>query len=546
MLSTVLLIDEEGPTRDLWRHALRATGWRVCVSSSVEHGLASCPIPSVVIAAARVLHRSTQDDRQALEQLIARSKALPFLLEERSGAARREEHALLGNAERLSRPLSPGTLVQQVRAACASRGLPVPTFERRRVLVADDDPLQRRLLHVQLAQLGFLVLSAADGAQALDSVQLESPVAVIADTLMPRLDGFSLAFTVRQDPRFARTLMVLSHPVEPTELDLRLAQNVGAFRLVKRDPDAEPLLLSLLEGLDSAARHESAPLEPAPLPELEEHLFGVIRQLERQVVLHEQTEHSLRMSEKRAQQAVFARDEFIAIAAHELRTPLTAMQLHLQGWRRRTAESHEESSLEPSALTLAQRTIASVERGVRRLSTLVSVLLDASHSERAVPLTLQTVELGAVLALAVERARDAAERAGCELKFVREGDAPLLIRADSERLEQVVDRLLGNAFKFGHGAPIEVRLTSDGNDACFSVRDHGVGIPPGELSRIFGRFERAASTEHYGGLGLGLYLVDQIVRAHGGAVSATSAPGAGSTFTVRLPCTEPVQLGLRA
>jgi signal transduction histidine kinase len=103
------------------------------------------------------------------------------------------------------------------------------------------------------------------------------------------------------------------------------------------------------------------------------------------------------------------------------------------------------------------------------------------------------------------------------------------------RIEQVVSNLLANALKYGDGKPIEVRVTRSDGWARLIVHDHGIGIGPDDLDRIFERFERAVSPRHYGGLGLGLYIARQIVEAHGGSISAHSEPGVGSTFTVALP-----------
>ena len=103
------------------------------------------------------------------------------------------------------------------------------------------------------------------------------------------------------------------------------------------------------------------------------------------------------------------------------------------------------------------------------------------------------------------------------------------------RLHQVVSNLLSNAIKFGAGKPIEISISGDASTVELTVRDYGIGIAPEDVQRIFGRFERAVSTRHFGGLGLGLFLSREIVDAHGGAIQVESSPGEGSTFAVRLP-----------
>ena len=105
----------------------------------------------------------------------------------------------------------------------------------------------------------------------------------------------------------------------------------------------------------------------------------------------------------------------------------------------------------------------------------------------------------------------------------------------SERIEQVLTNLLSNAMKFGEGRPIEVSVTATATDVCISVRDYGIGISPEDRARIFGRFERAVSTRHFGGLGLGLYISVQILRAHRGSLRVESEPGRGSCFIIDLP-----------
>ena len=110
---------------------------------------------------------------------------------------------------------------------------------------------------------------------------------------------------------------------------------------------------------------------------------------------------------------------------------------------------------------------------------------------------------------------------------------------DPARLDQVVTNLLSNAIKYGLGRPIDVTLISDGTTARLTVRDRGIGISPDERGRIFGRFERAVSDRHYGGFGLGLWIVRQIVEASGGVVRFESEPEHGTTFVVELPLSPP-------
>ncbi|MCP3136128.1 HAMP domain-containing histidine kinase [Pyxidicoccus sp. QH1ED-7-1] len=125
-------------------------------------------------------------------------------------------------------------------------------------------------------------------------------------------------------------------------------------------------------------------------------------------------------------------------------------------------------------------------------------------------------------------------QAGCTVRVDVPG--PLPGRWDSSRLDQVLVNLLTNAAKYGAGHPVVVEAAHEGEESVrLSVRDEGIGISEKDLPRLFGRFERAVSERHYGGLGLGLYISRQIVDAMGGRIDVESRPGVGSIFTVRLP-----------
>ena len=144
------------------------------------------------------------------------------------------------------------------------------------------------------------------------------------------------------------------------------------------------------------------------------------------------------------------------------------------------------------------------------------------------------MDLAALTRDTVGRMSEALARAGSEVKLL--ADATVPGKWDRVRLEQVVGNLLSNAAKYGRGQPVEVRVEQglDGR-ARLVVKDHGIGIAPEDQARIFERFERAVSVRHYGGFGIGLWIVREIVQALGGTIEVESALGKGATFTVTLP-----------
>jgi PAS domain S-box-containing protein len=231
---------------------------------------------------------------------------------------------------------------------------------------------------------------------------------------------------------------------------------------------------------------------------------------------------------ERAHEAVRLRDEFLSIASHELRTPLAALQLQLDGL----------AEVAPTLDSKVARRIARARQGSERLIALVDSLLDVSQlSASGLSLTTELVDLGALVSQQAATLAAVAADAGCEL-VVRSAGA-IIGSWDPVRIGQVIANLLGNAIKYGAGAPVTVQVWAVGADALLEVRDRGPGIAAEALARIFERFERAAPVRHYGGLGLGLYVAREIVVAHGGTVTAENDAGGGARFTVRLPRAAP-------
>lgn len=231
-----------------------------------------------------------------------------------------------------------------------------------------------------------------------------------------------------------------------------------------------------------------------------------------------------------AEQAVRIRDDFLSIASHELKTPITALHAALQTLERATRQGIS-GELAPERV---QRLLEIIDLQDKRLIKLVNDLLDVSRiSAGRLQLELEEVDLTAVVDDVVERFREEIVLSGCPLQIQAEG--PVVGLWDRSRIEQVVTNLLTNALKYGAGQAVTIALSADATAARLVVTDQGIGIAAEHLERIFGRFERVASPNHYGGVGLGLYIVHEIVAALGGTVGVVSAPGQGATFTVALP-----------
>ncbi|HSQ62706.1 MAG TPA: HAMP domain-containing sensor histidine kinase [Polyangiaceae bacterium] len=219
------------------------------------------------------------------------------------------------------------------------------------------------------------------------------------------------------------------------------------------------------------------------------------------------------------------RERFMGILAHDLKTPLATISL--------AADFLEKGeAVPPSTL----RHAATIKNSAHRMSRMISDLLDfaRSRSPEGLPVRPTQVDLGQLMASAVETLRSTQADRAIELRS--EGD--LTVRCDSDRALQVVTNLIENAFRYGSPErPVTVTVRGREKDVELAVHSWGAPIPADEIDTIFDPFRRGrgAVASAHGGLGLGLFVVDQIVKAHGGRVEVTSSEAEGTTFTTYWP-----------
>jgi hypothetical protein len=191
--------------------------------------------------------------------------------------------------------------------------------------------------------------------------------------------------------------------------------------------------------------------------------------------------------------------------------------------------------MQPEGLDERQRTKADrAARNAQRLSDLISALLDVSRiATGRLTLDPRSCELDVIIKDVVERLHEMATAAGCTVTLSLESG----IRGqwDPLRIGQVVVNLLSNAFKYAARSPVKIELAREGDIAVIRIEDRGPGIPEDALHRIFERFERAASSPQYGGMGIGLYVAREVVLAHGGTIEAVNRTEGGAVLVIRLP-----------
>jgi signal transduction histidine kinase len=251
-----------------------------------------------------------------------------------------------------------------------------------------------------------------------------------------------------------------------------------------------------------------------------------------QVVARQQTEQSreqIARSERELRRAMTLRDDFLTMASHELRTPLTTLGLEAEGLRR----SIEQAPRSDPALERWMHRAARLAGQAMRLEQLIEGMLDlAGLTGELSPGREEDLDLSDLARSVVERFREESQRARASITLLAE---PVSGRWERRRVERILTQLVGNALKFGADNPIDVAVGPVGERARIAIKDRGIGIQLEDQERIFGRFERAVPPEHYGGFGVGLWLVGELVKSMSGSVHVDSRPGEGATFVIELP-----------
>ncbi len=378
-----------------------------------------------------------------------------------------------------------------------------------RIVVADDNQDNRRLLVGILTGRGYLVIEAADGRQSLDAIDVSTPDLLLLDLRMPRTDGFFVLEALETRAAGFLPIIVIS---AATEREERIrALRLGAHEFVSKPIDAEELcvrvatLLELKTAREAMARHN--------------------QRLEYEVAIRTA---KLRSANERLKAASRHKDEFLSVVSHELRTPLTS----IAGAAANLADG-VGGTLRPAQQDL----LALVVQGANRLSGMVEDLLQVAELRAGrYALELNPTPFASLVDEALYRIGGHADAAGILLDAAVDVPEPVCI--DARRIFSVLGKLLDNAIRFTPaGGRVAVRAWCLGDSVQCEVADTGVGISPEALPGLFDLFRQLdmSTTREASGLGLGLALARAHVESHGGTISATSELGRGSRFTFTLP-----------
>jgi len=356
-----------------------------------------------------------------------------------------------------------------------------------RILIVDDNADMRAYITRQLASQ-WHVESAHDGLEALAAAQRMPPDLIVADVMMPRMDGLALVRALRADER-TRTIPIVL-------LSARAGEE------------------ATIEGLASGA--DDYLIKPFSANELQARVAAQlsVARLRQEALL-------------KAQAATRSREDTLAIVSHDLRTPLAAIRTAATLIKRVRLEGEQADRVRDRATM--------IERSVDAMDRLIADLLDISGLESGtLTIDKQPHAVGDIVAEIGELFGATAHEAGLSLS-IEVADGAVLVSVDRHRIVQVLSNLVGNALKFTPpGGRIRVCAASTRDGVQFQVIDTGPGIAAETMNHIFDRYWHS-SQEDRRGHGLGLSIAKGIVEAHGGTLRVETELGHGSTFSFVIP-----------
>eukprot|EP01133_Synstelium_polycarpum_P012305 gene12305-14432_t len=468
------------------------------------------------------------------------------------------------NVETMGSRFDPKMIAQQAAEELEERqGYTVDTMDlsnplmvtRPLILVVEDNVEMNRFIAEMLATR-YRVITALDGIEGLEALKTNLPDLIVTDCMMPRMSGDEMVAEIRNHAEYDNIPILILTAKADENLRVKLLTN-GVADYVNKPFSAEELTarVSNLVEMKKAKQVLQEELKTAnnDLGELIGNIATKKRDLQCLVT-------ELNKERQLLAQSARYKDEFLMNLSHELRTPLNG----ILGWS-------QVLRLEPNPDEMRQG-LESIERCANAQNQLVNDLLDMSLIIGGkINVSLETVNLSSVVEAAVVPLLVQARARGVLLETKITDSIQGVIRGDADRLQQVVWNLVSNAIKFSNeGAVVNVSLgveqgPSKVHGTCpqdqskiaaiasisrdlwarITVTDHGKGISSDFLPHVFERFRQAdcSSTRSYGGLGLGLSIVSNIVDLHDGYVCAESqGEGYGSQFSVFLPIEQPGEL----
>ncbi|WP_166367268.1 hybrid sensor histidine kinase/response regulator [Pseudomonas akapageensis] len=385
-----------------------------------------------------------------------------------------------------------------------------------KLLIVDDLPENLLALEALIRGEDRTVYKALSADEALSLLLQHEFAMAILDVQMPGTDGFELAELMRSTEK-TKNIPIVFVSAAGREMNYAFkGYESGAVDFLHKPLDIHAVRSKVSVFVDLYRQRKAMNVQVEALEQARKEQEVLLKRLQ---ATQEELEHAVRM-----------RDDFMSIVSHEVRTPLNGLILETQLRKLHLARDNADAFTLDKMRAMVDRD----ERQIKSLIRLIEDMLDVSRI-RTGKLSIRPThfDLAQLVVSLVENFRQQATEAGSTLSV--EAPRPVVGTWDEFRIEQVIANLLTNALRYGCKSPVDVRVYQENDMACVDVCDHGGGISEENQKRIFQQFERVSNNHAGAGLGLGLYISEQIVAAHGGRISVQSAIGEGALFHVSLP-----------
>lgn len=365
------------------------------------------------------------------------------------------------------------------------------------ILIVDDSPENIISLKKVLEKNGFEVDTASSGEEALKKILKKSYVLIILDVQMPEMDGFEVAEAISGYSKAKETAIIFLSAATANVNLITRGYSSGGLDYISKPVDMNILLLKVKT---------------------------FYRIYEQSRALNEMQKKLLEEIEFR-KEAERKKDEFISIASHELKTPLTSVKGYIQLLERSLDKDDKET---------VRTRLHKVQNQVEKLNLLIADLLDISKIESG---KLKFNKKYFSFDQMLDHVLDMMQQSNPQIKFEKKGIIEEDVFGDEIRVEQVIVNFITNAIKYAPDSDeIHIHSQTRGNEIYFSVRDFGIGMSPEHQLKVFDKFYRIEETsERFQGLGIGLYICQEIIERHHGRIGVNSTPGEGSEFYFNLP-----------
>ncbi|VVP76448.1 Sensor histidine kinase RcsC [Pseudomonas fluorescens] len=385
-----------------------------------------------------------------------------------------------------------------------------------KLLIVDDLPENLLALEALIKREDRIVYKALSADEALSLLLQHEFALAILDVQMPDMNGFELAELMRGTEK-TRNIPIVFVSAAGRELNYAFkGYESGAVDFLHKPLDIQAVKSKVNVFVDLYRQSKA----------MKEQVLALEQSRREQETLLKQ----LQNTQLELEQAVRMRDDFMSIVAHEVRTPLNGLILETQLRKMHLARDNAAAFTLDKMHAIVDRD----ERQIKNLIRLIEDMLDVSRI-RSGNLSIRPtrIDLSTLVRRLLHNFSQQIDAA--EASVTLDAAQPVIGNWDEFRIEQVISNLLTNALRYGAKSPISVKVYSEGGQALVDVQDQGIGISEENQKRIFQQFERVSAKHAVAGLGLGLFISEQIVAAHGGTITVQSRIGEGALFRVCLP-----------